>query len=34
MLKCWQTRVDERLLFKDIVEMLDEEGGGYCRLNQ
>ena len=34
MLKCWQANVDERLLFKNIVEMLREGTGGYCRLNQ
>ena len=34
MLKCWQANVDERLFFKDIVEMLGEETGGCCRLNQ
>ena len=34
MFKCWQANVDERPLFKNIVEILGEESGGYCRLNQ
>ena len=30
MLKCWKADVDERLLFKEIVEMLGGVTGAYC----